>query len=148
MATGLTIPPGAPATKQFFFPVQTSAARGDYRVRSVPDSTAFQLTWFVPHDFSSLTSVELICIPGAAAIGAGKSITLDSDYAAIGESFATHSESNPAFTTDFLTPDLIYGVDVSSVYNSLAAGDFCGLQITLNAIGDALDVLGVLLRYE
>lgn len=148
MGTGLTIPPGSPATKQFFYAVQYASNLGDYRVRLVSDNTSFQFTWMVPWDFSTLTSVGLICVPEGAAVGAGKSITLDSDYGAVGENFAAHSENDGAFTTDFLTPDLIYEVDVSSVYNSLAAGDFCGLQITLNTIGGGLNVLGVLLRYE
>lgn len=148
MGTGLTIPPGSPATKQFFQQAQQASVRGDYRVRNVLDNTSFQFTFNVPWDFVTLISLGLICIPEAGAIGGSKNIDLGSNYGAVGQLFNIHSEVNPGFTTDFLTPDNIYEVDVSSVFSSLAAGDFCGLRITLNALGGGLDVLGVLLRYE
>lgn len=128
--------------KSITFPISmiTGSNRGDHRVVSIGATGANRFNFAVPDDFGTLTSLELVGIPMAGAAGASKDIDLFSDYGAIGENFAAHSESDTTTLYDFTgDTDLFISIDLSVVFSSLAAGDFCGCQVDHNSIGGGID---------
>lgn len=129
-------------TKSITFPITlfTGQNRGDHRVDSLGATGVGRYNFAVPEDFGSLTSLELIGIPMAGAAGASKDIDLFSDYGAVNENFANHSESDTTTLYDFTgDTDLFIPIDLSVVFSSLTAGDFCGVQVDHNSIGGAID---------
>lgn len=129
-------------TKSITFPITlfTGQNRGDHRVDSLGATGVGRYNFSVPDDFGTLTSLELIGIPMAGAAGGSKDIDLFSDYGTVGENFANHSESDTTTVYDFTgDTDLFISIDLSVVFSSLVAGDFCGVQVDHNSIGGAID---------
>lgn len=130
------------ASIELTFPISmvTGSNRGDHRVAGVGATGAQRFNFTVPADFGSLVSLDLIGIPSSGAAGSGKDIDLFSDYGAIGENFANHSESDTTTVYDFTgDTDLFITIDLSGIFTSLAVGDLCGCQIDHNAIGGGID---------
>ena len=141
-------PAAGSATKQFFYSAETSGNSGNYRVRSQGGSGAFRYNFFVPHDFSTLTSIQAIGIVSAGAAQTARDIDLFSDYGALGEASNNHTESDTASTFDLSGGSgQLRGISLSTVFTSLAANDFCGIQIDHNSIGGSIEYIGILLRY-
>jgi len=131
------------------FPFEPSGSTGDYRTRTVAGSGSWRVSFQVPPDFKSLVSLVVGCIVSAGAAGSGKNIDLDSDYGAAGESSTAHSESDATSTYNFTGLSGMHtDINVAGVFSQLAADDRCGLLITHNAIGGALDYLFLRLGYR
>jgi len=106
------------------------------------------MTFAVPSDFASLTSLDI-------AVWSNNSANLrwsaSSRHGALTQSQTAHSDS-VAEATIPLTANTITALDCSTAVSSLAAGDFVGLQMTRHG-DDALDtisalrIIGVLLEY-
>lgn len=137
---------GGSATKEMFYAdlIGTKNSNGSFAGRSVSSGGDHCFTWFVPHDYSSTTSIELLCIPNGT--NATADIDLNSDYGAAGEAHNTHSESNTSITFNLVQDDII-AMDVSSVYSSLTASDYCGLDVDHNTIGFTNMYIGIRFRY-
>ena len=136
------------ATKEFFMPVtraddfnQTGALPGAYI------NAAGERAWIafhIPHDFNSITEAVVIINPLTTAT---HRFDVTSDYAAVGEAYNTHSESD--LNHDFsMTASQFYEMDVSGVLSSLSAGDYGGIKL----LGDATNtpnalVTGFRLKY-
>ena len=133
-----------PPTKEFWEAVMgRNANLGDFGVKqNLSGSSAF-IEFKCPHDFTSITSAEVIIIP--AANDATADIDVTSDYGADGEAYNTHSGSDTASTYN-LTANQIFGVDVSGILSSLSANDFVGIKFINNEINVA-NVIGFRLRY-
>lgn len=145
---GVWTPQNPTRTRSLFFNANFDTNRGDFRVRRVNTNGTFQYTFFVPADFLTLSSLQAIVIPSAGAALGGRNIDLFSDYAAIGEPSNNHDESNTAIVFNLAgTSGQIAALDISSVFSSLSALDFCGITIIHNAIGGDLDYLGIRLTY-
>ena len=137
------------AVHLFFIGCDYNANYGNYRVRSLAGTGGQRFTFHVPDNFSSLVSLNLIAICSSGAAGSGRDIDLFSEYGAIDEDYDTHSESNTSITYDFTgKTDKIIEIDISSVFTSLDAGDYCGIFIDHNAIGGTLYYIGVELQYN
>lgn len=130
-----------------WYPAETSANDGEYRVRPIAGSGAFRFDFAVPLDFAVLVSLEIVGWPAAGAAGVGKDIDLLSNYGALGQNKAAHAEQDVGTVFDTGTVDVIFGIDLSPVFSSLAAGDFAGVQVDHNAIGGSINYLGIRLRY-
>ena len=145
---------GGAATKEkfFYFVAQAGTSTqslGDHIVLNVGASSGARFNFNVPHDFTSLTDLVLMAIPTAGSAGAGKGIDLFSDYGAVGESRTNHSESNTTITFDLTgTAEQHAEIDISSVFSVLAANDRCAIRFIHNAVGGAINYLGVRLRYN
>ncbi len=124
-----------------------AANKGDFQVLSVGSNGTGRFSFFVPTDFVTLVSLEVLFIAESGAAGAGKDIDLTSDYGADGESFNNHSESD-AVTTYTLTADVHDTLDISGVFSVLAASDICGIAVKHNAIGGSVSYLGTRLVYR
>lgn len=131
-------------TKEQFFNAQYSGALGDYRTRSLGGAAAFEFSFDVPHDFTAIVALEMVCSSVGTIVA--QDIDLTSDYGADGESITNHSESDTTTTYSF-TAGLWDTIDISGVFSSLAAGDRCGIEVNHNTIGTTIHYLGVRLRY-
>ncbi len=132
-----------------FYEAETNGAAGNRRVRNVGGTGNFNFNFRVPGDFGSLISLKAIGIIRSSVDGSGKQIALSSSYGAIGESAAQHTGSNTP-TYDFTgLLNKIAGIDISSVFASLAAGDYCGVNLNHQTIGGGgIDYLGIELIYN
>lgn len=97
-----------------------------------------------PSDFTSITEAYLLVIPKATQGSANWDTT--SDYAAVGEAYNTHSESNTASTYN-VTDDQLFKVDVSGILTSLAADDFCGIAIQIKDATHDAALVGFWMKY-
>ena len=134
--------------KEYFFLADYDANFLTYRVKSLGGSGTQRFTFAVPDDFVSLNYVKLIGSISAGAAGSGKNIDLSSNYGKDGENDNQHAETNTTITYDFTgLSGKKAGIDVSSVFSSLSAGDVCGLQIDHNAIGGTINYYSIELDY-
>ena len=75
---------------------------------------------------------------------AAANFDFNSDYGAVGEVYNMHSSSDTTSTYS-ITDDQLGEIDISGMFSSIAAGDYCGFSISGDT-GDIL-VLGIRLRY-
>ena len=122
-----------------------SSNRDNYRVRSNGTGGSWNFTFHVPSYVSSVSAIKAVGIPNGD--GVDVDIDLFSSYGAEGEAYNNHSESNLTSVYSF-SADQIWMIDVSSVFSSLAGGDFAGIQIDHNGIGTTIDYLGVLIYFS
>lgn len=135
----------APGIKTVWFDGDFDADDGDRRVRNVVTDGSHRFNFYVPEDFASLVSIDILGY-SVGAISA-QSINLYSDYAAVGEASNQHSESDTSNTLT-TTAGQIFEMDLSSVFSSLNAGDHCGVLIDHQTIGTTIRYLGIRLRYQ
>ena len=135
-------------TKEYFTPADPDTAHGTYRARSVASGGSHQFNFKVPHNFESIASLVIVGYPTAGAAGTGKDIDLTSEYGALGQSKAVHTESDTTATYDLGTTDVIFELDLAPVFTSLAAGDYCGILVDQQVVGGTVYYLGIRLRYN
>lgn len=135
--------------KEFFWgATDYNADMGSYRVRNIGGSGAHNFTFRFPVDFGAIVKLCLLAIPSAGAAGAARDIDLFSDYAAPGEPFNNHTQSDTTSTYDLTgTSGEIFELDIAPLFTSASAFDVAGIEVDHNAIGGAIEYLGVLLRY-
>lgn len=101
---------------------------GNFQVGGLAAATRY-ITGFVPTDFVSLISVELVYIKSTTNnIG----FTFNSDYGAPGEISTTHSQT-VVIAAALRTNNFIYTQTLAAVLTLIAAGDFFGIQIVPTA---------------
>ena len=95
----------------------------DFQIGGATNVVRF-FSFFIPTDFVSLVSCELIYIKRDS-----DSIQwqLDSDFGAPGEQFNNHSESQLTGALAETDGDIV-ALDITGVLTAIAAGDFVGLQ--------------------
>lgn len=142
---------GDGATKEFFVPATAttggtiSTFKGDYavvRLDALYDKA--YMSFWVPNDFTTIISAEIIVIPRASQATADWKIY--SDYAAVGEAYNANSEAE--WPTPNVTNEEIFAHDVSDILDALAAGDIVGIQILEDTAGHNVDVIGLRFRYS
>lgn len=136
-------------------PVQSSSALsqsnyGRQIVVPIAQNGSGDLTFFLPPEAVGLVYAKLIGIPSVGASGTGKNIDLWADYGTLGESPTTHQGSDLTSVYDLTgTAGLITTVvELSSILTNLSGGDIVGLEVKHNAIGGAIEYLGISLAYE
>lgn len=144
-----------PPTRSFFmFPHDFDGpagpeARGDFSTINLNAAGEWLLWSFaVPADFASLTSVKIIYI-GKQSNGETFDWTVTTDFGALGEAYTSHSDS---VTVDGETPiaDQIQSLDITAAFTGLAAADFCGVKLLIDAIAATPDayVIGLEFQYS
>ena len=151
---------GDGATKEIFIPVSYTkigsdyyiVAEGDYAVAEIPAAgTECATTFMVPHDFTSKTTVELIGIANDGNGSAKMKMHITTDYAAIGQAKATHSESSWDQDSEANANDGdLLKWDISGVLSAIAVGDYVGVlaQGTATELATDCFVLGIKFRYS
>ena len=142
---------GGGATKELFVPV-TYVINGVMSIwfnhpiaQLNAVGEAAYISFFVPNDFSSITSAVIAVIPMATVANADW--TIEAIYAANGEATNTHSAVDVS-TTYNVTNNQIYEVDISGILLSLAAGDYVGVMLRQTTTGHNVNVLGVRFKYS
>lgn len=140
---------GGGGIKNVFYESNQSNTTLTYAVCNISGAANDDFTFTIPLDFTSLVSLKMIFIPTSGASGSGKDIDLTSNYATPGEPANTHSESDVGTVYDFtgLDDEMSDIIDVSVVFSSISAGDYCGLNVDHKGIGGTIGYLGVQLRY-
>lgn len=135
--------------KSIFFtaPFAIGGSLGDFKVLSIGASSSNRFTFNIPPDFVTLQKLVLIYSAASGANGSGKNIDLTSDYGAISEQYNNHSESDTSSTYTIEAVGEMAELNISGVFSSIAAGDYCGLLVSHSAIGGSIDYLGTLLEY-
>lgn len=124
----------------------TIASCGDFPVaRCLNADDEAYVSFKVPDDFASIDSALLVVIVRATQGAADWDIS--SDYGAVGEAFDIHSESDTA-TTYNVTNDQKFGIDISGILSSLAAGDYVGIKLIQKDAAHDVYVLGVHFKYS
>lgn len=119
----------------------TPVALGDFVITPIQSGQFINFVFRVPTGFSAISSMKVVMIPDAT-----ESIQYDitSDYGASGEAYNNTSESSlniqPA-----VTASQIYEADVSGVFTTIAAGDYCGLKFFSDTT--ALRIVGLSFKY-
>tara|TARA_Y100000310_G_scaffold295019_1_gene325971 strand:+ start:2936 stop:3436 length:501 start_codon:yes stop_codon:yes gene_type:complete len=133
-------------TKEVWFEVgHTGNFSGYFNVGWLAGSgQSIRMNGRVPDDFVSLTEAKIIVIPRATQGAANWDIF--SYYAANGEAYNTHSESDTS-TTYNVTLNQFFEVDISGILTSLAAGDYVGVGLQQSTAGHDVNVIGAFLKY-
>ncbi len=122
------------------------SAIGDFgAMRNFTVAEVAQFAFRVPSDFAALTSAEIIIIP--AVTEATANIDVNSDYAAVGEAYNTHSESEVAATYNIVTNQL-FSIDISGVLSAIAANDLVGIKLQIGSTNYDLYTLGISFKYS
>lgn len=145
---------GDGATKEFFVPVSTIDHTGDevsnFWCPVINLNIAAEYCGFsfkVPHDYTTLTSCKVIVIPEGIDISIDW--TFAAQYAADGEARTTDTDTDTADGLG-LTENQLHAIDVSVAFPNLAADDYVGARIILDAVsaGDAIEVMGLVFKYS
>ena len=130
---------------EVFFEPEFNSDMGDYATHFIAAGGASFFSCRVPADFKTLAKLVMVGIPNNTQ--ANGPFDLDSQYGKVGEQFDTHSESDLTGTVS-TTADETFELDISSVFSSLEAGDYCGLDLNQNGITGGVHYLGILLQYS
>lgn len=140
-------------TKEFFIPVDwsdgTQGATGDFHRWNLAETStrSAYISFFIPADFTSVTSAEVVVIIG----GVGDPVTIiyqiDTDFGADTEAYNTHSTTTGAITLGGVGSGNIQELPITTT--GMAAGDYVGVKIT--EAGDVesadFDVIGIRFKY-
>lgn len=106
------------------------------------------ITGKIPHDFVSLTSMEIFCISQSS--GTNVDMYIQVSYAAEGEAEDTHTAAD-ANATYTVTDKKIVSMDITSLFSSVVANDFIGVRVSYDGAdggGGYPLVIGMLLKYN
>ncbi len=136
------------STKCKIFNVEFDSNTGNYRTQGVLGSGAHRFTFAIPKDFDILVSIHLVGICSSSVAGAGKSVDLYSNYAAIGEAYNTHEESDTTTVHDFTgMTDKFIEIELTDLFSSVSACDICGVQVDHQSIGGSIYYTNLSLEY-
>lgn len=136
------------ATKAVFFNfIGTSTLVGQHNTLSISANGSGNFNFRVPYDYHNLVALELVGIPSTGASGSGKDIDLISQYGAVGQPYNNYSTTDTTSTYTVGPVNQFWAFDISAMFPNLSAGHYCGLYVKHNAIGGAINYLGVRLRY-
>jgi len=134
---------GGPKEKIFSFGNDTSS-QDTYANRSAGSTAQSFVSGTIPVDFNALVSIDLLVFYLASAVLVD--IDFNSSYALKGQDRLFNAESDLTGTFSWNANEIAEH-DVSSVFNSLAAGQAFGLNVDHNSIGTTGKYLGLRLRY-
>lgn len=143
-------------TKEFIVPYdsgqmlygETVGSLGDHKGAYVQTGERCNfVTFVVPNDFSTLTSVQLIYARGSS--GNAVTFTFNTSFGSDDEQYNANTDSYGPTATDALTSnDLYVGPDVSDAFTGIAAGDVIAANILATYTGGTLYILGFKFRYS
>lgn len=140
------------ATKEFFVPYQNADFRTQVGLNTEYDqgrmSGAGEDVWFsffVPNDFTSITSAVILLIPIDSHASANYDIW--SRFAASAEDKDTNSGVDTT-TTYNMTLDILFELSISGILTGLAAGDYVGIRIQNQGGTNSAHASGIRFRYS
>lgn len=150
-----------PATKEFFVPVTYGTEMGatGYHPGALVDAIGegAYMEFFVPADFSSITSAVVVGIVIAADKGVAFPMvaSLYSNYGALDEHYAIHSEvaANANNVEGASTISDLISWNIAGIFSSLVANDQVGIKLEYTSVMGDLNhtdarILGVWFKYS
>ena len=145
-AKWLELAAGAVAKHVVYLANANADYQGAYRVRTLGATAKFSFSFHIPDDFNSLIELQVFGAPNASYTGTGE-IDLLSAYGKVEESVLAHTESQ-SLTGLTGVIDQWDALDISGVFNSITAGDNCGVEVDhVTGIGTVVNYFGVHLEY-
>ncbi len=129
---------------------QTNVHAGKFTSNTGGSSSRVFMSFFIPFDFTSLVSLNLIWIPNWSTPDGLYS--LGSDYSLDGEAFNINSQVG--FFDLVLTSGQIKATDLAPVFSNIEAGHSCGMMFDVSGFGSvptptgSSNYLGVELIYR
>jgi len=117
--------------------------KSHYAAKVLGSTNIAAMSFIAPVDFSSISEMVIVAI--ADTTDASHSLATRSDYGTEGE--AHNLNSSNATPTPSVTATQIFEIDVSGLFGSLAANDYCGVEVTNNETAQ-IYVLGLRLKYN
>jgi hypothetical protein len=141
---------GATFLHHYFYYAEYDDTFGAYKTQRMSNGSDFEFNFKVPDNFTTLDELKLVFAP-TANIGADDRAILQSNYGSLGESYNQHAESNTIIAGYTGTQNQWTELDISSVFSSLTAGDYCGLNFENDTNHDSyasVHVLGIKIVYH
>ncbi|MBA7614645.1 hypothetical protein ES703_21913 [subsurface metagenome] len=156
---GLDVPAGGVPTKEFFVPLVYAGEDpwfiyGDFytfAMTTINDHCHFDFK--VPHDFTTLTHCKFVYITRCDATPGSWDWTVTTDFAADGETYNIHSDSDTGNNEAFaLSANQMTTLDISAAFTGLAADDYVGVKVNMDAINGTgvkyVYPLGLVFKYS
>lgn len=149
-----TLDPAAGGTKEFFYPATAYVGGGAAweiwsawaGVKIDADGEEAVILGYVPHDFSSITSFDLVLL--ARDTLTPMSFRVSVQYAADDESYTANSDLNNDRTENVTNNDVVCH-DISDLFAALAANDFFAIKVERVATQNTTCmILGARIRYS
>jgi hypothetical protein len=118
--------------------------RGAFATKIITQNAQGNLTSRFSGRFSKILKVALICIPQST--GTGLDIDITVEHSGLGEDFDIHTASDTSSTYDFVANE-ITEIDITALFAGVADdGDYIGVNIDHQNIGQSVDYLGILVE--
>jgi hypothetical protein len=118
--------------------------RGAFATKIITQNSQGNLTARFAKRFSKILKVALVCIPQ----GTGNDLDIDItvEHSNLGEDFDIHTASDTSSTYDFVA-NKITEIDITALFEGIADdGDYIGVNIDHQNIGQSVDYLGILVE--
>jgi len=135
---------GTTLYRWFNFGGNSVTSIGDYVAVSVASNAGVRLSFAFPPNFASLVSLNIYGIPNGTFTD--QDIDLTSDYAAPGELYNAHEQSDITSVYSGVI-NTIWTLNAAGVFSGAAANDVAGLYIKHNGIGATVYYLGIRMGY-
>jgi hypothetical protein len=136
---------GSSATKYHMVWVEPNSNFNNMRTRSIGSTGSQRFDFWVPPDFLSLSSAQLLGVPNGSSAAADIDLTVN--YAGVGESPNLNTAVDTAATYS-LVVNVLTAIDLAPLLGSLGAGDFGGVFVDHKGIGLTVEYYGILLAYN
>ena len=117
---------------------------GNYATVAVTGNSSTNINFQVPEDSIIVEEVQVLGFPTSSQTN--KSITYTGSAIQIGAAF--NSRNATATITTNLIANSLQAFNALAAFQTLRAGDFCGLRIDHNNIGTTIDYIGVYITYR
>jgi len=132
-------------TKEIFFnTAEGDGTIGKHQSSYISSNGAKDMEFKIPFDFTNLEELVLVCVPENT--DAVTDVDISSDYCKKDEAYNAHSESNTSITFNYVEGKM-NEFDITSVFSSIEAGDYCGLRWDQNGAGGN-EIIGIRLKYN
>jgi len=101
--------------------------------------------FYVPVGFSTIVAAKIICVPTFTNVAANYDVY--TNYGAVGQALATHSQNDTASTYN-VTNGALFEIDIAALLTSLAAGDYVSVRLLQTGAGDNVDMIGVRFKWS
>jgi len=146
----------AGATKEFIVPYdsgqmlygETPGSLGDHKGANVQTGERCNfVTFVVPNDFSSLTSVKLIYARNGSTNAV--TFTFNTSWGTDDESYTANTDSyGPTATGSLTSNDIYLSPDVAAAFTGIAAGDIIAANLLATFTGGTVYILGYQFLYS
>ena len=110
--------------------------------RSASGSDDIYWAFPIPHDFTSITDMVVICVPDATET---LNFVINTEFAAIGEARTTHSGTIAGGTAS-ATADQLLEIDIASAFTGIAANDVVAVHYDGGTTNS--QIIGIRFRYS